>query len=136
MKKIVFPMILGLALLVGCQNSEPKAKEVPKQTNEENKQAAETTNTNFPYPNLLSEDAQFFSLLVIGEPDQDNPIEKNKKITDKVHDILSLPELEMVKKAYPELNIKSEPAYIVFDQAGVVHQSADLEELTTFLEKK
>lgn len=136
MKKIVFPMIVGLALLVGCQNSEPKAKEVTTQKNEENKQAAETTNTTFPYPNLLSEDDQFFSLLVIGEQDPDSPIEKNKKITDKVHDILSLPELEMVKKAYPELNIKSEPAYILFDQAGVVHQSADLEELTTFLEKK
>ena len=64
---------------------------------------------------------------------QDNPIEKITKITDKVDDILSLPELEMAQQAYPELNIQSEPAYILFDQTGIVHQSKELGELTTFL---
>ncbi|MDM5327351.1 hypothetical protein [Neobacillus sp. CF12] len=67
--------------------------------------------------------------------DQDAPIENNKKITEKVNDILSLPELEMAQTAYPELKIKAEPAYILFDQAGVIYQSNNLKELTTYLEQ-
>ena len=136
MKRVVWPCVLGLTLLVGCQNTEPKIKEEDKQSTEQNQQkAAANTDTTFPYPNLLSESEQSFSLLVIGEQDQDNPIEKNTKITDKVDDILSLPELEMAQKAYPELNIKTQPVYILFDQAGLIHQSKDIKELTTYLEQ-
>jgi hypothetical protein len=87
----------------------------------------------FPYPNLLSESDQSYSLLVIG--DNENPIEENKKITETVNDILSLPELDMAQTAYPKLNIKTEPAYILFDQAGVIHQSKDIKELTKYLEQ-
>lgn len=87
----------------------------------------------FPLSNLLADSEESLSLLVIG--DQDTPIENNEKITQKVKDILSLPELGMVKNAYPELNIKTEPAYILFDQAGVIHQSKDINELTTYLEQ-
>jgi hypothetical protein len=54
---------------------------------------------------------------------------------EKVNNILSLPELEMSQEAYPELNIKTEPAYILFDQAGVVYQGKNLKALTTYLEK-
>jgi hypothetical protein len=92
------------------------------------------SNTTFPYPNLLSETDQSYSLLVIGEQSDDQPIEKNKKVTEKVNDILSLPELEMSQQAYPELNIETEPAFILFDQTGVVYQGETLRELTTFLE--
>ncbi|SDM41161.1 hypothetical protein [Bacillus sp. OK048] len=138
MKRFVLPCVLGLTLLVGCQNTEPKEKVETKQSTKKNQQMAATNkdnNTTFPYPNLLAENEQSYSLLVIGEHDEDIPIEKNTKITEKVNDILSLPELEMAQKAYPDLNIKTEPAYILFDQAGVIHQSKDLEELTTFLGK-
>lgn len=41
----------------------------------------------------------------------------------------------MSQQAYPELNIKTEPAYILFDQAWVVYQGKNLKELTTYLEK-
>lgn len=136
MKRFVWPCVLGLTLLVGCQNTEPKTKEVTKQSTEQNQlKAATHTDNAFPYPNLLSESEQSFSLLVIGEQDHDDPIEKNTKVTDKVNDILSLPELEMAQQAYPDLNIKSEPAYILFDKKGVVHQTKELGELTTFLGK-
>jgi hypothetical protein len=134
MKRLLWPCALGLILLAGCQNTEPKVKEEVKKSTELNQQEATANkDTTFPYPNLLSESEQSFSLLVIGEQDHDNPIEKNTKITAKVHDILSLPELELAQNAYPDLNIKSEPAYILFDKKGVVHQSKDLVELTTFL---
>lgn len=48
----------------------------------------------------------------------------------------SLPELELAQTAYPELNITTEPAYILFDQAGVVFQGKNHKELTTYLEQK
>jgi hypothetical protein len=134
MKRIAWPIVIGLTLLVGCQNTEPK--EETKQSTEQNLQETSTkteTKAAFPYPNLLSESDKTYSLLVIG--DNDNPIEQNNKITEKVNNILSLPELEMSQQAYPELNIKTEPAYILFDQAGVVHQGKNLKELTTYLEK-
>jgi hypothetical protein len=134
MKRIYWPVILGLTLLVGCQNAEPKDETKPSTEQKEQKASTNTnTNTTFPYPNLLSQSEQSYALLVIG--DQDTPIENNKKITEKVNDILSLPELAMAQTAYPELNIKTEPAYILFDQVGVIHQSKDLKELTTYLEQ-
>jgi hypothetical protein len=43
--------------------------------------------------------------------------------------------LEMAQQAFPDLNIKTEPAYILFDKKGVVHQSKELGELATFLGK-
>jgi len=135
MKRTALPIVLGLTLLLGCQNTE--SKEETKPSSEQKHQRSVTkmeTNTTFPYPNLLSEKEQSYSLLVVG--DNENPIEKNKKIIGKVNDILSLPELKMVQTAYPELNIKTEPTYILFDHAGVIHQSKDLKELTTFLEQK
>ncbi|MCM3690521.1 hypothetical protein [Neobacillus niacini] len=134
MKKITWPIVIGLTLLVGCQNTEPK--EETKQSTEQNQQetsAKMVTKAAFPYPNLLSESEQSYSLLVIG--DNDNPIEQNNKITEKVNTILSLPELEMSQQAYPELNIETEPAYILFDQAGVIYQGKNMKELTTYLEK-
>ncbi len=135
MKRITWPIILGLTLLAGCQNTEPK--EETKASSEQRQQKSSTnmeSNTTFPYPNLLSETDQSYSLLVIGEQSDDQPIEKNKKVTEKVNDILSLPELEMSQQAYPELNIETEPAFILFDQTGVVYQGETLRELTTFLE--
>lgn len=134
MKRIAWPIVIGLTLLAGCQNTEPK--EETKQSTEQHQQKKSTkteTNAAFPYPNLLSESDKTYSLLVIG--DNDNPIEQNNKITEKVNNILSLPELEMSQQAYPDLNIEAEPAYILFDQAGVVYQGINLIELTTYLEK-
>lgn len=134
MKRIAWPIVLGLTLLVGCQNNEPKEEaKIPTQQKQQKASAKSETNTTFPYPNLLAESEQFYSLLVIG--DQNNHIEDNKKITAKVKDILSLPELKIAQKAYPELNIKSQPAYILFDHAGVIHQSKDINEVTTYLEQ-
>jgi PBP1b-binding outer membrane lipoprotein LpoB len=49
MKRIVCPIILGLILLVGCQNSEPKGEIKP--STEQNQQKASTkTETNATFP--------------------------------------------------------------------------------------
>lgn len=134
MKRIALPMVLGQTLLVGCQNSELKEETKPTSEQKEQKTVTNTeTNAAFPYPNLLSESDKTYSLLVIG--DNDNRIEQNNKITEKVNNILSLPELEMSQQAYPELNIETEPAYILFDQSGVVYQGKNIKELTTYLGK-
>jgi hypothetical protein len=135
MKKISLPILLGLTLLVGCQNAGKKEETKPSTEQTEQKAPKQTKpNKPFPYPNLLAESEQSFALLVIG--DQDTPIEDNKKITEKVNDILSLPEMEIAQTAYPELDIKTEPVYILFNQVGVVFQGKNLEELTTYLEQK
>jgi hypothetical protein len=138
MKKIIWPIMLGMTLLIGCQNSESKTQEVTKQASEGKKQdkaASEKTSTTFVYPNLLSESADSYSLLAIGEQDEKNPIEKNKKITVNVNDILSLPTLEMAQKAYPDLNIENVPSYMLFDQNGMVLQTKDIKRLTSYLGK-
>lgn len=125
--------MLGLALLGGCQDSEPKAKEPSMQSVQETGETSK--GTSFPYPHLLSESNMSYSLLVIGEQDEESPIEKNIKITVHVTDILSLPTLEMAQKAYPKLNISKEPTYLLFDNSSVILQTTDIKELTSFLDK-
>jgi hypothetical protein len=126
-------MIASVILLAACQNSEPKASKV-KQTSEKPVQTAEKkTDSTFPYPNLLAEKDQAYSLLVIGEQDTKSPIEDDQKIIKDVKNILSLPTLKMAQKVYPELQINSKTSYILFDNSGVVHQSKSLKELASFL---
>jgi hypothetical protein len=137
MRKMIVPIILGLALLGGCQNSEQETKKVETEATEQKQQEKETSDaaTAFPYPNLLSESDDTYFLLVIGEQNEENPIEKNKKIGEDVNDILSLPTLEMAQNAYPELNIEKEPAYLLFDKSELKFQANNLKDLTTYLEK-
>jgi hypothetical protein len=133
MKKIIWPVMVGILLLTACQDSESKANEVSK-TTEKPVQTVETkTDAQFPYPNLLPKNDQSYSLLVIGEQDDKAPIEENKKISNGVESILSLPTLDMAQKLYPELHIISKLAYILFDNTGVVLQPKSLKELTNFL---
>ncbi len=137
MKKVILPIILGLALLGGCQNSEPETKTVEKEATDQKQPTNETseTTTSFPYPNLLSESNNTYSFLVIGEQNEENPIEENKKISKDVNDILSLPTLELAQQAYPNLTIEKEPAYLLFNKSELVFQANTLKDLTTYLEK-
>jgi hypothetical protein len=133
MKKIVLPILIGISLLTACQQNEKKAtekkvREIPQVS------VAKNDVTTFPYPNLLAENEQTYSLLVIGEQDNKTPIEKSTKIIKAVKNILSLPTLDMAKKIYPELQIESTPAYLLFDKNGKVHQSKNQKELTSYLE--
>ena len=136
MKKMICPIIAGIVLLSACQSSEPnKASEV-KSTSERPHQTVEMKKDDtFPYPNLLAETEQSYSLLVIGKQEEQTPIEDDQKIRKAATDILSLPTLEMVKKIYPKLPIDNQSAYILFDHSGVIHQSKNLKELKSFLEK-
>jgi hypothetical protein len=136
MKKIIYTILIGLTLLSGCQKAEPNAAEKEKPAEEQQQQNVESTKGEaFPYQSLLSEDEQSLTLLVVEEIDEQNPIEKNEKIMETVSNILSLPKLEMAQKAYPELKLEGEPAYLLFDNQGIVFEGKELKELTTFLEK-
>ncbi|WP_066308353.1 hypothetical protein [Bacillus sp. FJAT-29814] len=134
MKKLIAPILAGLLLLTACQNSEPKAAD-SKLKSEASQQKTQEKDPNqpFPYPNLLAEDDQTYSLLVVGIQDDGAPVEENQTITTAVKNILSLPEWDMAKKIYPNLHIKKKTAFIVFDNIGVVHESQDLQELTNYL---
>ncbi|MCM3764255.1 hypothetical protein [Neobacillus niacini] len=134
MKKLIAPMLAGLMLLTACQNSEPKAVDTkPKSEASQQKNQEKDPNQPFPYPNLLAEDDQTYSLLVVGIQDEGAPVEENQTITTAVKNILSLPEWDMAKKIYPNLHIKKKTAFIVFDNIGMVHESQDLQELTSYL---
>ena len=89
----------------------------------------------FSYPNLLADKDQSYALLTIWEQEDQTPIEDDQKIIKVVTNILSLPTLEMVQKVYPELQLESKTAYILFDKSGVVYQSKTIKELKSFLDK-
>jgi hypothetical protein len=136
MKKIIWPIIAGVLLLSACQTSEPKAEKANTPSEKPQQQTVETKkDSTFPYPNLLSDNDQSYSLLTIGEQKEQTPIEEDQKIIKVVTNILSLPTLDMVKKIYPNLSIENKATYILFDNSEVVHQSKNLKELKGFLEK-
>jgi hypothetical protein len=136
MKKIIWPICLGLMLLTACQSNQ--VNEAPKKKaacTVKQKEPSETTaqNTTFSYPQLLPSKSGYYSLLTVGKLDEKSPIENDKAITKKVNEILSLP-LDQAKKIYPKLQIKNDPTFILFDKNGVAHQSTNVKELKLFLE--
>ncbi|WP_026566905.1 hypothetical protein [Bacillus sp. UNC41MFS5] len=136
MKKMICTIIAGILLLSACQSGEPKKASEVKSTSERPQRTVEMKKDGtFPYQNLLAETDQSYSLLVIGEQEEQTPIEDDQKIRKAVTNILSLPTLEMVEKIYPKLPIDEQSAYILFDNSGVIHQSKNLKELKSFLEK-
>ena len=135
MKKIMITMLTTFILLAGCQSKDTKASE-PKKAQPQHKIAIVTKSAQaFPYPNLLAQDERTYSLLVIGETEEQIPIEKNQKVTEHVKNILSLPTQEIAQKAYPELEISKTDAYILFNHTGIAHHSKNLTELISFLQK-
>ncbi|MEH7073279.1 hypothetical protein [Neobacillus drentensis] len=136
MKKLVLPLIAGILLLSACQNSEPKKVHESKPTTEKPQQTVESKkDSNFPYQNLLAENNRSYSVLVIGENEDQSPIEEDQTIIKDVTNILSLPNIATVEKVYPKLPIENKSAYLLFDNNGMVHQSTSLKELKRYLVK-
>lgn len=134
MKKLIVPLLAGFIILTACQNIEPKTTDAKTKSEEiGQKTQKDDLNQPFPYPNLLAEDGQTYSLLVVGNQDEGTPVEENQTIRTDVVNILSLPELEMAKKIYPNLHIKKKTAFIIFDNNGVIHESTDIQDLTSYL---
>lgn len=134
MKNIIWFICLGLVLLTGCQATESKQTEKTKSyaTKQDKPKQTAVSNTNFFYPQLLPTKDGYYSLLTAGKLNEKSPIEKDKNITNQVHEILSLP-LNQAQKIYPKLQIKNDPTFILFDQNGVAYQSANLETVKQFL---
>lgn len=135
MKKIILPIIAGILLLAACQNSKPKAEEVKTLSEKPQQQMVTKKDSTFPYPNLLSSNDQTYSLLTIGEQEEQTPIEDDKTISKLKINILSLPKLDLVQKIYPDLAIENNSTYILFDTSGIVYQTKDLKDLKLFLKK-
>jgi hypothetical protein len=136
MKKIILPIIAGIIMLTACQNIEPiKVNEDKSAINKPEQTVHSKKSGPFSYPNLLADKDQSYALLTIGEQEDQTPIEDDQKIIKVVTNILSLPSLEMVQKVYPELQLESKTAYILFDKSGVVYQSKTIKELKSFLDK-
>lgn len=90
--------------------------------------------TDFVYPQLLPEERHTYSMLAIGPQNEKEPLETNKQIIESVNEILSLETMKQAKIIYPELALKSDPCYILFDQKGPVFQSGSLDDVITFVE--
>ncbi|OCA81520.1 hypothetical protein A8F94_21835 [Bacillus sp. FJAT-27225] len=90
--------------------------------------------TNFAYPQLLPEERHTYSMLAVGVHDEKTPLETNEKVIQYVNEILSLPTVKQVKLIYPELDMTAEPSFVLFDQKGPVFQSANIEELISFID--
>lgn len=134
MKKLIIPMLAGFLLVTACQSKEHKAADTkPKSETSGQKAQVNDPNEPFPYPTLLAEDDQTYSLLVVGNQEEGTPIEENQTVITDVKNILSLPQLDMAKKIYPNLHLNKKTAFIIFDNNGVVHESADMQDLTSYL---
>jgi LAS superfamily LD-carboxypeptidase LdcB len=136
MNKIILTLLTSLFVLAGCQSNDIKTSE-PTHAKPQQEKTIETKSVQqaFPYPNLLAQDKQSYSMLVIGANDEQTPIEKNQKVTEHVKNILSLPTQDIAQKAYPELEIPAKVTYILFNQTGIVHQSKTIPELISFIQK-
>jgi len=99
-----------------------------------NVEKIEEVATDFIYPQLLPEERHTYSMLTIGAKNEKEPLETNKKIIGSVNEILSLETAKQAKIIYPELALKSDPCYILFDQKGPVFQSGILDEVIAFVE--
>lgn len=136
MKKLIWSLLIAILIISACQQTEPQASKQNKNSDVKQSKTIEQKNQNqtFAYPNLLAGNGAFYSLLTIGKPDERSPIEKNRKIINHVHDILSLPYAQ-AKKIYPKLNIDHDPEYFLFDQYGVIFKTNTLNDLAKFLQK-
>lgn len=128
-------MLTSILLLAGCQSHVTKKSETNLPNTEHEKTMETRSLQSFPYPNLLAEDVNTYSLLVIGASDEQTPIEQNQNITKHVKSILSLPTAEMAYQAYPKLEFNTKISYMLFDNSGLVYQSKNLKDLTTYLVK-
>ncbi|RHW38043.1 hypothetical protein D1B31_14775 [Neobacillus notoginsengisoli] len=99
-----------------------------------NVEKVEPVVTDFVYPQLLPVERHTYSMLAIGPQSEKNPLETNKQVIQYVNEILSLENSKQAKIIYPDLELKSDPCYVLFDQKGPVFQSASLEELITFID--
>ncbi|CEG26971.1 hypothetical protein [Bacillus sp. B-jedd] len=98
-----------------------------------NVEKIEEVATDFIYPQLLPEERHTYSMLAIGPQNEKEPLETNKQIIESVNEILSLETAKQAKIIYPELALKTDPCFILFDQKGPVFQSGSLDEVIAFV---
>jgi hypothetical protein len=110
------------------------------------------TSDNFIYPELLAKEGTFFILAVDKfEQDSENPtvFTGNKELVEastKARDLLPfkrgekaqliIPDLEDAQERYPELNIETAPAILLFNNEGIVFKTYDMKETKKYFEQK
>ncbi|WP_421377937.1 hypothetical protein ACOJQI_11725 [Bacillus salacetis] len=114
MKKIFFGtlMLLILSMLLACTNEKDNFARV--------------------HPNLLPSEGHQYSLHAVGKEISIDLLQENN-ITN-VGPITNTSTVESLNEQYPKLELKKEPAFIVFDENGLVLITYNYEEMIEYLQ--
>ncbi|MFE5430002.1 hypothetical protein [Peribacillus simplex] len=115
MKKIIYGSLifLILSMLVACTNEKDDFARI--------------------HPNHLPSEGHRYSLQAVGKEITVDLLEDNN-ITN-VGPITNTSSYESLNEQYPKLELKKEPAFIVFDENGLVLKTYDYEEMIDFFTK-
>ncbi|WP_342605165.1 hypothetical protein [Peribacillus sp. FSL E2-0159] len=114
MKKIIYGSLifLILSMLVACTNEKDDFARI--------------------HPNLLPSEGHRYSLQAVGKEISLDLLEDNN-ITN-VGPVTNTSSYESLNEQYPKLELKKEPAFILFDENGLVLKTYDYEEMIDFLQ--
>ncbi|MGP1909936.1 hypothetical protein ACTSEZ_17325 [Metabacillus sp. JX24] len=114
MKKIICGslMLLILSMLLACTNEKDDFARI--------------------HPNLLPSEGHKYSLQAVGKEITFDLLQQNN-ITN-VGPITNTSSFKSLNEQYPKLELKKEPAFIVFDENGLVLKTYDYEEMIDYLQ--
>ncbi|MFE4814673.1 hypothetical protein ACFQ9Y_26810 [Peribacillus simplex] len=114
MKKITYGSLifLILSMLVACTNEKDDFARI--------------------HPNLLPSGDHRYSLHAVGKEITVDLLEDNN--INNVGPVTNTSSYESMNEQYPKLELKKEPAFIVFDENGLVLKTYDYEEMIDFLQ--
>ncbi|UOQ84664.1 hypothetical protein [Gracilibacillus salinarum] len=111
-KRILF-LVLGCCFLFGCSEKDEFARH---------------------YTNLMPSENSEYSIYSVGY--EINPEElSNEGINISNYSIIYQSSLESSETTYPELDLKEEPAFIIFDENGLVQKTYKFESLIKYLKE-
>ncbi|MFY0758649.1 hypothetical protein AB1K32_07185 [Metabacillus dongyingensis] len=105
-------MFLILSILLACTNEKDDFARV--------------------YPNLLPSEGHKYSLQAVGKKMTFDLLQENN-ITN-VGPITNTSSFESLNEQYPKLELKKEPAFIIFDENGLVLKTYDYKEMIDYLQ--
>ncbi|WP_201714626.1 hypothetical protein [Rossellomorea arthrocnemi] len=114
MKKMIFGslMLLILSMLLACTSEKDDFARV--------------------HPNLLPSEGHQYSLQSVGKEITFDLLQENN-ITN-VGPITNTSSFESLNEQYPKLDLKKEPAFIVFDENGLALKTYEYEEMIEYLQ--
>lgn len=96
-------------------------------------------NNTFPHAGFLANKGEISLLIIskdiLGEEFKETLRQQGVK-ADNIRPILVYNSLEQVQNNYPELEVKKEPTFILFDSSSLIFSTSDEQRLIKFLKDK